>query len=96
MSELYTQTSVYVPKGCLGAYKRTGWSVFFGMIDDYSPFPLTDTNGDKMINVGDVNRLINVIVGRDTPDYRYRDDVNRDDYVNVGDINEVLNAVLGK
>ena len=93
--DVYQHAQLYVPKGCVTAYKGSGvWSNFIGITDDYSPFPLTDTNGDKKTDIADINRLINVILLLDTPIY-HRDNVNRDDKVDIEDLNEVINEILG-
>ena len=94
--DVYQHAQLYVPKGCVTAYKGSGvWGNFIGITDDYSPFPLTDTTGDKVTDVSDANRTINMILGRST-DKHHRDDVNRDGTIDVTDLNEVTNAILGK
>ncbi|MBQ0120245.1 MAG: leucine-rich repeat protein [Bacteroidales bacterium] len=95
-ADVYYHAQLYVPKGCVGAYKSaTGWEDFIGITDDYSPFPLSDVNGDKITDVSDANRTINMILGRST-DKHHRDDVNRDGTIDITDLNEVTNAILGK
>ena len=94
--DVYQHAQLYVPKGCVTAYKGSGvWGNFIGITDGYSPFPLTDTTGDKVTDVSDANRTINMILGRSTDKYR-RDDVNRDGTIDIADLNEVTNAILGK
>ncbi|MBQ0120246.1 MAG: leucine-rich repeat protein [Bacteroidales bacterium] len=94
--DVYQHAQLYVPKGCVTAYKRSGvWGNFIGITDDYSPFPLTDTTGDKVTDVSDANRTINMILGRST-DKHHRDDVNRDGTIDITDLNEVTNEILGK
>ncbi|MBQ0068725.1 MAG: leucine-rich repeat protein [Bacteroidales bacterium] len=95
MNELFTKTQVYVPKGSLAAYKYGAvWSRFTGIIDDYSPFPLTDTNGDKVTDVADVNRTIDSILKLNNQTH-HRDDVNRDGIIDITDLNEIINEILG-
>ncbi|WP_407400996.1 leucine-rich repeat domain-containing protein [Sodaliphilus sp.] len=62
-ADVYYHAQLYVPKGCVGAYKNeAGWDRFIGITDEYSPFPLSDVNGDKVTGVSDANRLINMIL----------------------------------
>ena len=95
-ADVYYHAQLYVPRGCVGAYKNeAGWDRFMAITDDYSPFPLSDVNGDKITDVSDANRTINMILGRST-DKHHRDDVNRDGTIDIADLNEVTNAILGK
>lgn len=55
-----------------------------------------DVNADGMVDVGDVNVMVNIILGKDTNDYEGRADLNGDNNVDVGDINELVNIILGK
>ncbi|SPF38499.1 hypothetical protein SBA4_2150034 [Candidatus Sulfopaludibacter sp. SbA4] len=55
-----------------------------------------DVNGDGVVNVGDVQTLINVVLGavfgnNQTPLF----DLNRDGFVNLADIQIAINVALG-
>ena len=56
-------------------------------------YPRGDVNGDKEVNIVDVNELINIILGG--PDNSEgRSDVNKDNEVNISDINEDIDIIL--
>lgn len=54
-----------------------------------------DVNGDGRVDIVDVNILINIVLGNDTPDnYDGRALVTDDDKVDIVDINAVINILL--
>lgn len=53
-----------------------------------------DVNGDRQVNVGDVTKLINMILGIEPNDYT-RADLNNDQQINVGDVTTLINIILG-
>jgi spore coat protein CotH len=73
-------------------------------IDEYEeppmpdPFSLEvgDVNGDGEVNIADVNKLIDIILGGFANyDTRHRSDVNYDSEVNIADINAIIDYLLG-
>lgn len=52
-----------------------------------------DVNNDHEVNVTDVTKLVNIILGTETST---RGDVNRDDAVNVNDVTALVDYILGK
>ena len=73
-------------------------------IDEYQeppmpdPFSLEvgDVNGDGEVNIADVNKLIDIIMGGFANyDTRHRSDVNYDSEVNIADINAIIDYLLG-
>ena len=64
------------------------------------PDPITlhvgDVNGDREINIADVNALIDILLGGSAdPDTRHRADVNYDSEINIADVNVLINHLLG-
>lgn len=55
---------------------------------------MTDTNGDKVTDVADVNRTIDSILKLNNQTH-HKDDVNRDDVIDIVDLNEIINEILG-
>ena len=54
-----------------------------------------DVNGDKEVNIVDINTLINIILGHQVDDdTARRADVNKDNEVNVTDINAVIDIII--
>ena len=53
-----------------------------------------DVNGDKEVNIADVNCLIDIILGGENK-YCDRADVNRDGEINIADVNSVIDVILG-
>lgn len=55
-----------------------------------------DVNGDGVVDILDVNCLVNIILGSESPDkYQGRAYVNDDNSIDVTDINEIINIILG-
>ena len=55
-----------------------------------------DVNGDREVNISDVNCLIGVILGqKDASEYYGRAYVNDDYEVNIADVNSVISKILG-
>lgn len=62
------------------------------------PFDLSvgDVNGDGEINIGDINRLIDILLGGFANyDVRQRSDLNFDGELNIADINGLIDILLG-
>ena len=60
-------------------------------------YPTGDVNGDKEVDITDVNTLINVIMGKEQASkYEGRADVNGDGLVDITDVNIIINLLLGK
>lgn len=60
-------------------------------------YPKGDVNGDKKVDVEDVNTLINILIGKDAAGkYAGRADVDEDEKVDVGDISALVNIMLGQ
>ncbi len=59
-------------------------------------FPIRgDVNGDREVNIADINAVIDIILGSDVSDYvRSRADVNSDGEVNIADINVIIDIIL--
>lgn len=54
-----------------------------------------DVNNDNQVDITDINILINILLGKDTPDkYDGRADVNGDNTVDIADLNATINIVL--
>ena len=64
-------------------------------VDDIALYyidPTGDVNGDGEVNIGDVNAIIDVIIGGAT---NGNADVNSDGEVNIGDVNAVIDIITG-
>ena len=53
-----------------------------------------DVNEDTFIDIADLNKLINVVLGIDTANPKAAD-VNQDTFVDIADINALINLILG-
>lgn len=54
-----------------------------------------DVNGDGVVNVGDINVVVNIILGgKASPEVMKRADVNGDGLVNISDINLLISIIL--
>lgn len=85
---------LYVPVGCRQAYASTVWNYFGEIIEEGAV--MGDVTGDNKVDVEDVNKVINVILGIIT-DSEQKDicDVNNDSKVDVEDMNGIINLILG-
>ena len=65
-------------------------------LSDLPVYDNGDVNGDGTIDIADVNIVINLILGNDSP-YRYdgRGDVNGDGTIDIADVNAIINIILG-
>ena len=71
-------------------------SKFNGGILPPPEYPEGDVNGDREVNIADVNCLIDVILGvKPASLYEGRADVNKDGEVNIADVNRVIDIILG-
>ena len=59
-------------------------------------FPIRgDINGDREVNIADINSVIDIILGSYVSDYVHsRADVNSDGEVNIADINVIIDIIL--
>ena len=60
--------------------------------DQASSFSIYDVNRDTLVDVGDVNAVLEVILASGTDSSM---DVNNDKAVDVGDVNAILSNILG-
>lgn len=87
------------------SYVRSGYSDRWGAgkLDAYNGLRYVlhvddksgDVNGDGEVNIGDINIVIGIILGKEVaPDVLRRADVNNDTEVNIGDINAIIGYIL--
>ena len=58
---------------------------------------LGDVNGDKVVDISDVNTLINYILGKQSDLTNFGvGDINNDGVIDISDVNAVINIILGK
>jgi hypothetical protein len=54
-----------------------------------------DVNGDREVNIADINVVISIIQGEEvSADFLRRADVNKDDEVNISDVNRIIEIIL--
>ena len=54
-----------------------------------------DVNGDREVNIADINVVICIIQGEEvSADFLRRADVNKDDEVNISDVNRIIEIIL--
>ena len=91
----YSGRTLHVLQGMADAYRADeNWYPHFGQIvEDLIPDTLYgDVNGDRAVNIADVNAVINIILGGNGDTAAA--DVNGDGAVNITDINAVINIIL--
>ena len=78
-------------------YNPSGWSNRISVtLPDLPEFEDGDINCDGVVDVGDVNIIINIILGADhAENYSSKTDLNNDGTVDVGDVNIIINIILG-
>ncbi len=89
-----SQCVLYVPRGSKAAYMATElWSGF----KDYVEIDVAtkgDVNGDGIVDITDVNRVINMVLGK--VDKTSAGDIDGSGDVDITDVNGVINIMLGK
>jgi hypothetical protein len=90
----YSGRTLHVLKGTADAYRADeNWYPYFGQIvDDLMPVH-GDVNGDREVNIADVNAVIDMILGGSGNTAAA--DVNGDGEINIADINAVIDIILG-
>ena len=63
-----------------------------GYFTEKNSFLPGDVNGDREVNIADVNAVINIILG--VNDDNTAADVNGDDEINIADVNAIINIIL--
>lgn len=90
-SSVYTSAILYVPEGCLHAYKNSGIWPWFKHIEIIPEFMRGDVNRDREINISDVSAIIDIMLNSADDN---AGDVNGDGEVNIADINAVIDLML--
>ncbi len=89
-SSNYSGRTLHVLQGTADAYQADrNWYPYFGQIME--DILMGDVNGDREINIADVNAVIDMILG--DGDYAGAD-VNGDGEINIADINAVIDIIL--
>ena len=58
-------------------------------------YPKGDVNGDREVNIADVNAVIDIILGRSAnPDVVARADVDKNGEINIADANAIISIIL--
>ena len=90
----YSGRWLHVLQGTADAYRADEhWYPYFGkIVDDLIPeTPTGDVNGDREVNIADVNAGIDSILnGSENPS----GDVNGDGEINIADVNAVIDIIL--
>ena len=91
-----SERTLHVLPGTTEAYYYNGWYWYFDQdIEDLIPEPEPlpgDVNGDREVNIADVNAVINIILsgnGNTTAA-----DVNGDGEINIVDVNAIIDIIL--
>ena len=84
-----TNCVVWVPKGCLDAYKEVDvWKEF----QNFKELIPGDVNLDSKVNQKDMDTLVDYVMGKDPEGfYEGLGDLNGDDNVNAADIVTLIN-----
>ena len=87
----YSRRTLHVLQGTADAYHADkNWYPYFGRIVE--DIFLVDVNGDREVNIADVNVAIDMILGGSGNTSAA--DVNRDGEINIADINAVIDIIL--
>ena len=86
----YSRRTLHVLQGMADAYRAdVNWYPYFGQIVE--DIFMGDVNGDRTVNIADVNAVISVVLG---DNHIPAADVNGDGSVNIADINAIINIIL--
>ena len=87
--------TLYVPIGCVDAFKSADYWKDFKSIVEW--FPMGDVNHDGSVNVLDVTLVIDYILDKKPENFHYEEaNVNGDEYINVLDVTKIIDIILGK
>ena len=92
----YSGRWLHVLQGTADAYRADkNWYPYFGKIVDdlILETPTGDVNGDREVNIADVNAGIDIILGGNSSTTAA--DVNGDGEINIADVNAVIDIILG-
>ena len=79
-----------------GKYTVTNVTRFYESSNPLNQIP-GDINGDKVVDIADVNIVINIMLGKaQASAYPGKADVTGDNNVDIADVNAVINLMLGK
>ena len=91
-----SERTLHVLPGTTEAYYYNEWYWYFEqVIEDLIPEPEPlpgDVNGDREVNIADVNAVINIILSGN--DDNTAADVNGDGEINIADVNAVIDIIL--
>ncbi len=79
---------LYVPAKYIPVYKT------YAVWKDFIILPLGDTNGDSVVDIGDLSTVVDIILQKSDSDDAA--DLNSDGLVDIDDLNYILNIILGK
>ena len=88
----------YVQLGALNGLGKYTLTDINKMVEKDNPLNWMkgDMNGDKIIDVEDVNAMINIILKLNTPsDYPGNGDMDDNGIIDVEDVNAAINIILG-
>ena len=89
---IYNKATLRVPAESYHDYKNSGiWPWFKNMVGVDVNSVLGDVNGDKEVNLADVNTIIDVVLAADSVTVC---DVNGDGEVNIADVNAIIDIIL--
>ena len=95
MSADYSGRTLHVLQGTGDIYRADAhWYPYFGrIVDDLIPETLRgDVNGDRGVNIADVNAIINIILSGNGNNAAA--DVNGDGAINIADVNAIIDIIL--
>lgn len=85
------EMTLFVPRGTVDLYKDAYiWSFFSNIVEEVKG----DVDGSGDVDVADVNRVIDQILGVGEAKYEFASDVTGDGIVDVADLNKTINIIL--
>lgn len=90
----YSQANLYIPKGCITAYRSDKkWGRFSNIVE--SSFIKGDVNLDETVNTGDATALVNhLLKAKSVP--HFSADINGDNQVNISDVTAIISIILSE
>lgn len=90
---IYESATLYVPYGTKSKYESTdGWSKFKTIVE-MEPAENGDVNGDGVIDVADISKILSYMSGQTTGANEQQADINGDGKIDVADIASVLSLM---
>ena len=92
--DTYSQATLYIPKGCLDAYRSNWpWNQFHNIVG--SSFIKGDVDLDETVDTGDATIIVNHLLNAKSVPH-FSADINGDNQVDISDVTAIISIILSE